>query len=257
MKYETWFDTEENRALLAIGARKTIKGIGIGGIIWGMINVGLGISYITDDPINFIVIVLGLLMLTVGIVALVKPARAALLLESISAFLLFAWNVTAFIMNIVTGAEPDARGLVFPLIIAIAFMVQYFRLSHISELIDTIPAESVKQATDVAKAILKAKPAESPNVIVAQMNAARIQLLEDRAFYVQPGLSKAFVMSRDEFRSTFEDLPAKTLKMKLTHPLGKLAVTFKKENADRLRAWLAGDTTSGNVPGESEPLTTL
>lgn len=32
-KYDPWFDTAENRSLLAVGARKLIRNIGIGGII--------------------------------------------------------------------------------------------------------------------------------------------------------------------------------------------------------------------------------
>ena len=44
MEYDSWFDTPENKTLLAICARKLIRNIGIGGIVWGLIN--LAISFV-------------------------------------------------------------------------------------------------------------------------------------------------------------------------------------------------------------------
>ena len=36
MATESWLETDENKTLLAICTRKTIKGYGIGGIVWGV-----------------------------------------------------------------------------------------------------------------------------------------------------------------------------------------------------------------------------
>jgi len=44
MQYEDWFDTAENKTLLAVCTRKWIKNIGFGGIIWGLIIIVLGVT---------------------------------------------------------------------------------------------------------------------------------------------------------------------------------------------------------------------
>jgi hypothetical protein len=52
------FDTDENRALTAICTRKLISNIGIGGIIWEVINTALGIAAIQATILNVGLVIL-------------------------------------------------------------------------------------------------------------------------------------------------------------------------------------------------------
>ena len=93
MEYDAWFDTDENKTLLAICARKLISNIGIGGIIWGLINIGVGIVSVQVMLINVGVLILGVIMLGTGVQALKSPSLRILLVQTIVTVLLLAWNV--------------------------------------------------------------------------------------------------------------------------------------------------------------------
>jgi len=121
MAYDPLFDSEENKALVAICTRKLIRNIGIGGIIWGVINVGIGIAAVQEAPINVGILILGVLMLGTGIQALARPTLGVLLTETIVTVLLVAWNVGMFFINRGEGAPTDPRGFLFPLIISVVF----------------------------------------------------------------------------------------------------------------------------------------
>ena len=104
MRYEPWFDSSENRTLMAICARKMIRNIGIGGIIWGVINMGVGALAIQVDVINAGILMLGMMMFGAGVQALRSPTLGMLLTETILSALLFFWNLCT---------QPDQGGVGF------------------------------------------------------------------------------------------------------------------------------------------------
>src|SRR6185295_18230969 len=87
------FDKPENRILLVVCARKQIRNIGIGGLIWGILNTLIGAFAIQVNAINIGLLLLGLLMLGAGIQALRKPSLNAILLEAFVSLCLFMWNI--------------------------------------------------------------------------------------------------------------------------------------------------------------------
>lgn len=250
MAIEKWFETDQNKALMAIGARKTIASIGVGGLIWGLINIGFGVVAMANNPINACIILLGLLMLGSGIFALVKPVLVALLMEAIVCVLLTIWNIGVTILNILAG-EPG--GIYLPIIV-IAFTVflfkQYFRLHPVRELIASLDKSEVKRAQELAKGIMKAKLKESPNIVLASRKSfwgaspSRIQLMEDQAFFTTKKLSHSFLMPKDEMGAAIKDLNAKKLKLIVNHPLEKITYTITKTNVEKIRNWLTAPETN-------------
>src|SRR5689334_10292948 len=99
MSHDALFDTNENKALLVLCARKTIRNIGIGGLIWGVFNLGLGVVALQTTWWNIGLVLLGLMMLGVGIFAMLQPTLNALLMEAIVSVLLFCWNLGISILN--------------------------------------------------------------------------------------------------------------------------------------------------------------
>src|SRR5882724_6599066 len=110
MSYDALFDTDENKALLVICARKTIRTVGIGGIIWGLINLGIGVVALRATWLNGGLVLLGLLMLGTGIYAMARPSLTALLMEAIVSVLLFCWNVGITILNARLGDASHVNG---------------------------------------------------------------------------------------------------------------------------------------------------
>jgi len=93
MAYDTWFDTDENKALIAICTRKLISNIGIGGIIWGVINIAIGVVAMKATTLNLGLVILGVMMFGTGVQAIKSPSLGVLLTETVVTVLLFVWNL--------------------------------------------------------------------------------------------------------------------------------------------------------------------
>src|ERR1700748_1742359 len=109
MQTDPFFSLNENQALLVICARQKIRSAAIFGIIWGVINLLIGVFAIRVNPFNAGLVVLALLMLGSAVNALRKPSLHCLLVEGVVATLLFVWNVGITMINLSAGGTPPTR----------------------------------------------------------------------------------------------------------------------------------------------------
>lgn len=239
MEYESWFDTNENRTMLAICARKLISNIGIGGTIWGLINIVLGIIAMQTTVINVGIVILGIMMLGMGIRARKNPSIGILLGGTIITILLFLWNLGISILNFLAAGAFDPRGLIFPIIFAVVFSNNYRRLRYIKDNIASIQPDKIKAAKQICKTLLKKKLKDEPTIIQTHNRRCRAELMEDKAFFIQRDLMRAFVGSRDNIRNVIVNSNTKKLKMNINHPLDKLTYHFDKKNSEKLKNWLS------------------
>ena len=252
-----WFRTPQNRALLAICARKTIKTIGIAGLIWGLVNVGIGIPAVQANPINACIIVLGGLMIGGAIFALIRPVLTALLIEATVCLLLFLWNAFVAVLNMLEGFPPHVGSIIIVLAATIYFFKQYYRLKGIREIIASISSAEIKQAKDLCTNVLKKKLKDEPLVAAAKETSfwghggSRIQLLADTAFFVKGKLGRAFIMPREALRQAIEKPEAKKFKLTIEHPLGKLKYVLDKKSTQKVRDWLASAPAEAAEAGEA------
>ena len=144
---DTAFKSVENQALLALCARKTIRTAAILGIIWGCINLVIGVVAVQANPLNAGILVLGLLMLGAGISAIRNPSHKSLRTEALISVLLLCWNVGIAVINARAGYASHINGhaLIFPAIAAVVFFRQYERLGHIKEQIETMDGSRLKR----------------------------------------------------------------------------------------------------------------
>ncbi len=249
MAYETWFDTAQNKTLLAICARRLIKSIGVGAVIWGLVNMGLGIVAVQENIINVGLIMLGLLMLGSGVQALLRPTLRVLLTQTVVAVLLLVWNVGITILNIHFTGQFDPRVMIFPVVIAIVFFRQYTKQKHIADLIASVKPDEIKGMKTVCRGILKKKLKNEPAFVQANGQQCRAQLMGDSAFFVHRSMLRAFVAPKDAVRQAIVKADAKSLKMRIDHPLEKLKYRFDKKNSEKIRNWLiAGAEPAAMAP---------
>jgi hypothetical protein len=240
MAYDQLFDLHENKTLLAISIRKQISNIGIGAIIWGAINIALGLFAMRINPINIGLLILGSLMLGAGIRALINPSRRILLEAAFVGLLLFAWNVTILVINTNAGADVHPRGLIIPLVITVVLFQQFRKLGHITDLIESVTPADIKNTKALCTALLKKKVKNEADVAETANIRSRVQFLGDRAFFVHKDLMRAFVASRQEVQGAVSNSAKNKIALAFVHPLGKLKYQYKKANAAKLKAWLAG-----------------
>lgn len=256
MRYDAFFDTDENKTLLAISTRMQIRHIGYSGIGWGVINIGLGILSPLFGPYNIGQLVLGAVMLGTGIQALWAPSIAALFNEALLALSLFGWNVCALIQNPTPDKENAAISqLVVQLIVAVSFFLQYRRLKHIAPHIASVSSELINASEQMCRELLKRKPKKDPTLIVDSSGQCRAQLMANRAFFVQRNLEYMFVVLKDDVRGAIKKPQAKKIAITFRHPLKKLTYKFDKNNSEKLKAWLAAASNAGKTVSQplSEP----
>ncbi len=244
MKYDPWFDSDENKVLMAVSTRRMIKNLGIGGIVWGAINIVLGVGAMQETLINVGLLILGILMLGAGVQALLKPSLGILLAETIVTALLFLWNLAVTVLNTLAGAEFDPAGLVIPLLVAVSLVQSYKKLNHIRDLIPTVSSQDIRATKRAWDSIKKKKLKQEPLVVKASGSNCRVQLMPDQAFFVHwDFFMRAFVVPRDAMVAALARSDVKKLTFNFKHPLNKIRYTFNRKNYDKLKAWLAA---SGN-----------
>ncbi len=242
-KYHALFQKPENQILLAVGARRIIKGVGIGGIIWGVINTGIGILAIQDNIINWALVVLGILMFTVGILAIFKPTRKTLLLEAITALILLIWNISITVWNTMEAGVPfEPRGIIFPLIITVIFFNYYRKLLPVDEQISSIGSEHIKRVTELCKRLFKLKPKENDNLILFLNRKYRLLFENDQFIFSSRNITHSFIATHGEMRELILNPDKKKLKLEIEHPLSKLKLKLNKKYTDRLIKLLEVDS---------------
>jgi hypothetical protein len=244
MATESWLETDENKTLLAICARKAIKGYGIFGIIWGVINIAIGLFLFQHNPVNVGVLALGTVMIASGVYCLTKPNVKAILIEAIVSCLILIWNVGITVYSVSNGAGINPNEIIWPVIAAVVLFKEYLRLQHVADLIAAVTADQIKQATQTCKGILKKKWKKDPSVALVQAGSflgaggARLQRMEGKVFFVRGNPLRAFVMPDEALRASFSNLTVKKAKVVVQHPLGKLTISLDRKNTDRVRSWL-------------------
>ncbi len=256
MNYDPLFELDENKVLLAVSARRIISNIGYGGIVWGLINIGIGALAIRYSMVNVAVLMLGILMLAGGVQALRAPSLNVLLGEAILAGMLFVWNlgVLARHPNPEKSAEFSFWYLLVPAIIVITFFQQYRRLRPVKALVSAADPGLVKATEEMCKALLKKKPKNEPNIVVASDSQFRAELMADRAFFVDRTQTKIFVAQKSHVGYAAADPEAKKLTLTFRHPLGAVKLKFDKANSEKIKAWLskAADAPGGTPASASE-----
>ena len=238
MQHDSLFDSTENQALLVVCARKTIRNTGIAAIIWGLINLAMGCAIIRVNILNVGVIGLGLLMLGTGVAALTKPSLHSLLAAAVVSALLLGWNVSISVLNAMTGQAGFGGGIFLPLVAAIVFFQQYFKLGHLKDAISAMNRATLKEASGLCKQLFKSKLKESPDIAQASSRKCRVRLMNDGVFCVQRNLARAFYMDRLQLQTSIPDLNRKRLRVVVRHPLGKLKYAFDKKNSEKIKNWL-------------------
>jgi hypothetical protein len=252
MKYDSFFDTEDNKTLTAICTRKLIRNIGIGGIIWGIINLLIGIAAIQVTMLNAGIIILGVLMLITGNYALKKPSFEVLQAETLVCALLFFWNVGIAVLNTMAGSTFEPRGLIFPGIIAFVMFKYYRRLGYLRGRIESVDPEQIEQARKMCKALSGIKLKNEPSVIQTTNGRCRVKFMDKTGLFIQRDLMRAFIATKEEIYLAIQKPYTSSFKLIFNHPAGQLTYVFDKKNSEKLKTWLTSDNVKQPEPAKTE-----
>lgn len=110
--------TELQKAADYYSLKNSSKGKATPNIVWGIINIVLGLFFMLENPVNIVLVFIGIFMLAIGIWSRVAQQLNNLLLDGIALCVAGAWNIVVTILNIVItisvisqGGEPGFAGV--------------------------------------------------------------------------------------------------------------------------------------------------
>jgi len=191
---------------------------------------------------------LGLLLLAWGISAIYKPSRRTILEGVFIAGL-------ALILMLITWIPYLDRGQGFALFIATGLftvsstLFTYYRKSErIRRHIDSQSLERIDGIHQLREQFKKMKQGGDHPVVQDASKTCRAQLQEDRAFFIQRDLLRAFIGRREHILKAVAKPAARRWKLSFAHPLGEIVYRFDQKNTAKLKQWLAAELAPESTP---------
>jgi hypothetical protein len=153
--------------------------MGIGSIFWGVINSVWGFATLADNPLNWILLLLGLSLLAEGVWICIKPSPRGFLVDGIFFFALGTWNIVITIYNLQQyyailshyyyGYYPASPSSVFVIVGVWQFIGGVSRIKRFKRFSGTPherPSEQLAHRVDeLVESVRRAKPFESDDLI--------------------------------------------------------------------------------------------
>jgi len=259
MKYEPWFDTTENRALLALTTWRFIRlaSLTVGAV--ALLNIALFAAYMEDSLFVVAHVICCALVAPACVWPAVKPAIRS---YSPLAFAVVPSGLSGTAVVLASFGELDLGGAEdFSIMLAILTVVFAFTtpLSRIyagrfSALVASVQPEQMDVLKASCKEIRKQKAKEDASFVEADSSGGvfRIKLMEDRAFATDPYSFRVFVIPKTAVPDLIKDLGKAKLKMTVRHPLVKLVLSFDKDNSEKLKDWLAAEPEASEATTVAE-----
>src|SRR5712691_11000070 len=90
-------------------ARKTLRAAGIGGIIFGVLALAIGVPLLTINLLNIVLVMIGLLLLVEGIWNVTYPTAEGVIVDGVALILVGVWNIFVTFFNaLAAGGGPGA-----------------------------------------------------------------------------------------------------------------------------------------------------
>ncbi len=200
-------DVEELRLLAEYHtACRVMRRMGWGSIVFGAINIGIGVMFaLHHHPINAVLALIGLLLLAAGVWCLVLPGAEGVLANGIALIFVGLWNILITVLNVAAGAPPQVWWAVFggfQIAAAAQCFQKYARFS--AALRHRISRDERAMMARLVKTILKTTAKEDESIIgfqvrgFGQQKAWRGQLGQDVAIFVEKTTNEVLVGDRGD-----------------------------------------------------------
>lgn len=239
MAYDTLFDTEENKLLLAVCTRRLIRDTGTGALIVGIISIFTASASLSDSIFRVFLMVQGILLLGLGIYTLRKPSLTALWASSIMSVLVFILLFFLVILNIQTI---NAFNVILPLLTGISLGNYFWKALHVRDSIESMPSHDIEKVEEKCKEFLKKHPDYHADMIHTTDRTCFVELKNGKALFVQKDILRAFAAPRHAVAAAIKTPHAKKLTLTFNHPIEQLSYTFDRQNSGVLKNWLYLDT---------------
>lgn len=226
---------------------------GIGDIIWGMICCGIGLLAFRIHVVDFVVLGLGVALLTLGVWLIARPSPLGMIFDGGILLLIAAWNFYGYYV-LITGSRGHV--VVSPVIAIAQVCWGVYRIKSYPRFALAVamqPSEvNIRWLRSLVQSTLKAKPKKDPGVISFTRRGFFInerwkaRLLPEVAVFVMStgsfgGRRDTLLAARDGLEIVRDKKRLLGRSHKLTLRVGQreLKITMPEESFNRLQEWMA------------------
>jgi hypothetical protein len=225
--------------------RKTLFSSGIGSLIFGALAIAISVPGMKVNPINVILLMIGVLLVAEGLWLVIAPVPAGIIAAGIGLMLVGIWNIFVTVFN---SAHGQGVGIIAGLAVAqIVWSIQCFaRYPRFKDIPRETPSPAtLKRIDEIVGDINRSKMGKDPQMIQFQAKtffspqAWKGRLRSNHAIFV--GMTKndlIFTRPADvEIRREGKVLVGKTLKAKFQIADRSFKGTISPEAFDRYADW--------------------
>jgi len=181
-----------------------LNDVTIGGIIWGIINIGLGLYSIKNNPVNSLLIIIGLLLIYMGLLSVKHRSIKLFIMYGIMLIILAFWNIGITLLNFANTYSLNKFWIYlggFQFFSGITHLTNY-RL--IAQLPETKPSEEFikiinEYITEITKNKHESKDFIEIKTIEPQSLLLHGKLFEDNIIiFISSNHLKGFVVNKDD-----------------------------------------------------------
>jgi hypothetical protein len=254
-------------------ARRSLRRMGWGGIVFGIINLGLGIAFTVNlGPINLVLALIGLFLVASGVWCLVLPGAEGVISNGIALILVGLWNIAVTLLNLAAGAAPQIWWAIFGGVLIAGGIQCFQKYARFSKALRYRVSEDEMAMMDrLVQTILKGDVKVEQDMVAFQARGFAQQkqwlgrLGDEAAVFVEK-MSKEILVARKKkvrIKPHGKVLLGKSLKASVTIGKQHWEAVISSTSFDRFRDWkLAEDEDAdedyrGNEPeaAEHEPET--
>jgi hypothetical protein len=219
--------------------RNQLRSSGIGSVIFGVMAIALGISFMEDNPINLILVLIGVFLFIEGIWIIAAPTPTGMIADGIALILVGFWNIG------ITIAGGEGGFFTVLGIFQIGWGIQSFRrYSRFSGALMEKPSVEILTWLDgIIKSTAKARAKNTDDIIEFSGDGKmwKGMLMDNGAVFADMQQSDVIFVSKEEVNIFTQDRDITKKKLKASFKIGLREMKGKiaSESFERFETWRA------------------
>ena len=237
--------------------RRLLRPAGIGSILFGVIAVGVGASTLREQPLNGVLLLLGLFLLGEGIWIVASPSPAGMIVDGIALIALGGWNI---LVTVVNASQGGGGGPHFFAVLGVMQIIWGFQSFARHRRFAALPMgqpsrEAMAWLDEAVKDLGATRPQDAPDCIEFRVKGAKAapggwkgKLFPGMALVL--GGVEVIVSGKDETEVTPQGAGASGTDLEARFALGgqTLEGTISQASLDAFRRWKAAPPSTAGAP---------
>jgi hypothetical protein len=241
--------SEIQKMLNYVVVRKTMRWSGIWSIVFGALAIVIGVTSIKENPINCVLVALGIFMFVEGIWLINSPTPVGVLVDAIAFVVIALWNIFIAVLNIIIAksTEPGGgRGFILGIFQLVIAGREFARYKSLKLWPTGIPSDRIINETrQMMQNTIKANPAEESDIFF--FNTAdslrrlvwKARLFAGEALFVETKWQMAMIEKRGDVSVELKNPDKNTRNRKAVFKIGGKTFkgTINQENLSKYNEW--------------------